>query len=276
LLKGYLTNQQDDPGTEKILAKAKASAPRINMHVECYHYETRTTGSGKNRRTRQVKVVTHRASQPIQYGAWRDVSTRVEGLATHGIVRVEMQKGITYHDQLTFQWFEAQRHMFRASNDFDVYQNYWEDININGYKPHILCVPAGVEKPKTMSLGFYVLSTFLCANWFFRYFAVERATTKTTVHIRKSVCVNPTAMAHLPFVGSYHEDFSEEVAYAVVYQQMYGRAQPNMTAEVAQVVEALPVASTVPDSIGYAGNTTFGASGEQSKAQRAQMFNMSM
>ncbi len=54
----------------------------------------------------------------------------------------------------------------------------------------------------------------------------------------------------------------------------YGRAQPNMSVEVAQVVEALPVASTVPDGIGYAGNTTYGAGGEQSKAQRSQLFNV--
>ena len=31
-------------------SRMKSSHPTLNMHIECYHYEKRTTGSGENRK----------------------------------------------------------------------------------------------------------------------------------------------------------------------------------------------------------------------------------
>ena len=39
--------------------------PKLSMSIECYHMETRTSGSGKNRRSRRVRVVTWRGRREI-------------------------------------------------------------------------------------------------------------------------------------------------------------------------------------------------------------------
>jgi len=47
--------------TERIEA-CQSADPTFTWTIACYHHETRTTGTGKNRRTRTVKVYTHRNS----------------------------------------------------------------------------------------------------------------------------------------------------------------------------------------------------------------------
>jgi len=46
----------------------KISAPKIEFHIECYHYETVT----HNEETTTERVVTHRASKPFRYTEWTD------------------------------------------------------------------------------------------------------------------------------------------------------------------------------------------------------------
>lgn len=45
------------------ITKAIKGAPGLHMRGESYHYENRTSGSGKNRKTRRVKVTTHVATE---------------------------------------------------------------------------------------------------------------------------------------------------------------------------------------------------------------------
>lgn len=256
----YLGNQNNASGTENMLATMQSNAPTLMMHVRCYHYETRTSGSGKNRRSRRVRVETHAASQAIVYNTWRDVSTSVTGLANHGMVRVSVKKTFTYNDEQTFMHFEEQRLTFRRENDFDVYQDYSEELLIGGYREAILCIPTGVTKPACMATHFYFLTSIFCANWFFRRF-VETATKKTTIHIRKQLSIGN--MEQSLAAG---ENFNQEVQHAIVYQQMYGSAPPGITTAIA---EAIPVA--MPVAIGYTAPSTFSRTG-MTQAERSQTF----
>ena len=112
------------------------------MYVECYHYEThyRTeyyTDSDGNQRSRQVsetrKVVTHTATDYIQYGAWKDCSTNVQGLGQFRVVKIELDKDYEYNDEETYRSFRYQRMHFRRTNDYDVHQSYTESYIIPGY-----------------------------------------------------------------------------------------------------------------------------------------------
>ena len=62
------------------------------MRIECYHMETRTSGSGKNRRTRRVRVVTWRGSREIQYATWYDQSQRPAGLDQFPVIKMLCKK----------------------------------------------------------------------------------------------------------------------------------------------------------------------------------------
>ena len=110
------------------------------MHVECYHYETRTrqvasTDSNGNTtyrtETYTERVVTHTASDYIRYGAWKDCSTTVRGLGEFRVIKIDLEKDYEYHDEETYQSFAYQRLSFRRHNDRDVHQDYTEHFIVS-------------------------------------------------------------------------------------------------------------------------------------------------
>ena len=53
----------------------------MRIVVQNFHHETRTTGSGKNRRTRRVRVNTARFEMVFKYERWVDESEPISSLA---------------------------------------------------------------------------------------------------------------------------------------------------------------------------------------------------
>ena len=195
------------------------------MHVECYHYEThyRTqhyTDSNGNRRTRRVKetrrVVTHRATDYIRYGAWMDNSTSVRGLGQFRVVKIDLEKDYEYHDAETYASFNYQRVHFRRSNDFDRYQSYSETYSVSGFTGFALCCRRG-ERPCFLNLGYYFLSTCLMLSHPYRLW-LEKLSVKTDIQILKRVSADPMAMQQLPLVMQYQVATNLAVQTAVVYQ----------------------------------------------------------
>lgn len=159
------------------------------MRIECYHMETRTSGSGKNRRTRRVRVVTWRGSREIQYATWYDQSQRPEGLEQFPVIKMLCKKTpVTFADPNTERHVSEQRRQFQAENRHrDVSMSFFETYTLDTFKPNVLFKRSGVAA-KCMQRKWYVCWTFLCCNWAYRYW-FERASTRTTINISKVISI---------------------------------------------------------------------------------------
>ena len=163
--------------------------PKLSMRIECYHMETRTSGSGKNRRTRRVKVVTWRGSREIQYATWYDQSQRPAGLDQFPVIKMLCKKTpITFADAHTEQHIAGQRRQFQNENRHrDRSMSFSEVYTLDTFKPNVLFKRSGVAA-KCMQRRWYVCWTFLCCNWAYRYW-FERASTRTTINISKVISI---------------------------------------------------------------------------------------
>ncbi len=172
-----------------------AEKPTLTMHVECFHHERRTSGSGKNRRTRRVKVVTYRGSRAIQFGSWYDQSDKPTGLEAFSVIKMSIKKvPITFADQQTATSVQQQKERFQNENRHrDVGMSFSEVYELSAYKGHVLFVHG--SRSGCLQQRFYVLCTYLCLNWAFRYW-MECAAVRTTVNISKVISIghgfNPT------------------------------------------------------------------------------------
>ena len=78
----------------------RTSRPKIMMTIQNYHYETRTTGTGRNRRTTRVRVNTHKASSEFRYVEWSDDSSSEYALQSVvdkiKLTRLEVRKNFDF------------------------------------------------------------------------------------------------------------------------------------------------------------------------------------
>lgn len=105
--------------------KAQKFHPTLCVAVECSHRETRTSGSGKNRRRSSHKVVTFRNRYYFPILGWRDVSEKTSTLA-------EEMKRIRYSN-LAVNWNHyfivppEQMELVLHAKTEAYRQNYWRD-----------------------------------------------------------------------------------------------------------------------------------------------------
>ena len=192
----YLSNvMRDDGGDEKHLdiysyfEAVTKEKPTLTMIIECYHMETRTSGTGKNRKSRRVRVVTWRGSREIQYQTWYDQSQRPEGLAQFPVVKMLCNKSpITFADTHTEEHVTEQRRRFQAENRHrDHRMSFREVYRLETFKPNVLFKRNG-SATNCMQQRWYVFFTLLCCNWAYRYW-FERASTRTTINISKVISI---------------------------------------------------------------------------------------
>ena len=63
------------------MSHAIQSPPAIRYIVKNYHYERRTSGTGRNRRTRTVRVDTREDHMEFNYETWVDESDPISSIA---------------------------------------------------------------------------------------------------------------------------------------------------------------------------------------------------
>ena len=104
----YLKNLGDVSNSANIVRNLRSSQPRINFHVQCYHYETRyrtiretkRDAEGRSRtetRTEsyQERVNTHRANEMYHYDRCEDISSDgLDGINCEGVTRIRLTEGI--------------------------------------------------------------------------------------------------------------------------------------------------------------------------------------
>ena len=195
----YLTNIMTNVGDPNksnadeyfdMVTREKAS---LVMHVDCYHYETRTTGSGKNRSTKRVKVTTHRGVRNMKFNNWHDQTDSPTGLERFGVVKVlSIKDPITFADQYTSTEVNKQREQFKMENRHrDVHMSYNEVQDIKTFKKNILFVRDDRKAGgcSLLSQRSYQTCTLCCCNWLYRYW-FEFTAVRTTVHVSKVIqCV---------------------------------------------------------------------------------------
>jgi hypothetical protein len=181
----------------EMVTREKAS---LVMHVDCYHYERRTTGSGKNRRTRRVKVTTYRGARNVNFNDWSDQTDSPKGLEAFSVVKVlSIKDPITFADQYTSEEVNKQREQFKAENrNRDRYMAYSEIQDIKTFKKNVLFVRNDYASGNCsiLSQRTYQICTMCCCNWLYRYW-FEWTAVRTTVHVSKVIKCIPGNMNYV-------------------------------------------------------------------------------
>ena len=82
-------------------------------------------------------------------------------------MKMKLAKKFEYADEATYDEFERQRMVFRASNNFDLHQDYSESLEIEGFTSHVLAALNGIV-PKNVSKNMYIIVTVFCGSYFYR------------------------------------------------------------------------------------------------------------
>ena len=89
-----LRHSVDGNQLQSYIDKVKKAKMNVSADVQCYHFERKTTGSGKNRKTRTVKKVTHRATENFVYEGCLDKSP--SRLAGDGYLFVRVESRVLH------------------------------------------------------------------------------------------------------------------------------------------------------------------------------------
>jgi hypothetical protein len=142
---------------------------RVVFSVTCYHYEWRTTGSGKNRRTKREKIVTFTGEQDFAYYSWKDISgpflvDSSTAMVDESIIFVKLKLACDYlpHDQYTTTDLNIQRNNYFSSNRHrDQYMDTATNVVLPGMKEFNLVKVSDKEVPCFFGIWWFVFFTFI-------------------------------------------------------------------------------------------------------------------
>ena len=176
----YLKNIMEDETAWGYIQRMHQVPPRINMVVECYHYETRTrvvyyTDANGNRQSRTEtyteKVVTFVDQDEFFFGSWLDVSKReMPALSTVALTRVKIDPSILFGDQETADDYERQvAEMVNRNRHRDVFTDYSSSKEIPGLMKRISAYVDLRAKPFWIRPLFFWIATLLQMTWPYRW-----------------------------------------------------------------------------------------------------------
>ncbi|GBG34701.1 Transmembrane protein 151-like [Hondaea fermentalgiana] len=175
-----------DPEHEYFVA-IRQRPPRLVMHAECYHYETRVrsvresyqdANGNTHHRTRhetyQEKVVTCRYSEAKHYASWMDLSGAGPRLAEvnqkYVGILVHVKKKLECDDPDTETDLESQAQRFRDRyRNRDSHFDYRESLEIDGFRPTVFLHDAS-RTPVYIGPKAYVIATLLLCSWPYRVY----------------------------------------------------------------------------------------------------------
>ncbi|XP_078380280.1 uncharacterized protein LOC144663243 [Oculina patagonica] len=211
----YLKNIMEDETAWGYIQRMQEVPPRINMVVECYHYETRTrvvyyTDANGNQQSRTEtyteKVVTFVDQDEFSFGSWVDVSKReMPALSTVALTRVKIDPSILFGDQETADDYERQvAEMLERNRHRDVFTDYSSSKEIPGLKKRISAFVDLSVKPFWIRPLFFWIATLLQMTWPYRwlfraktaksYYALKKKMYKSTTPPMEVDVMNPIAV----------------------------------------------------------------------------------
>ena len=170
-------------------------APKLTMHIECYHYETRyrtitETVNGQTRtrtETYTERVVTYSGSKDFIYELSSDFSGRIVGLESYSIAKLKLETEIVFADDYTRQCFVAEEAAFIAYNRYrDVHYNYSRNFYIPGLNERILSFVDPSNIPFYISFSFFLLSHLFLMQYFY-ILMLRGVSTQLVFKYRKTV-----------------------------------------------------------------------------------------
>ncbi|KAJ7391015.1 hypothetical protein OS493_021035 [Desmophyllum pertusum] len=176
----YLKNIMQDETAWEYIQRMHEVPPKINMVVQCYHYETRTrvvyyTDARGNRQSRtetyEEQVVTCMDHAEFTFGSWVDVSNReMPVLSTVGVTRVKIYPSILFGDQETADDYQRRvEEMLERNRDRDVFTDYSSNSDIPGLKKRISAYVDLRMKPFWIRSLFFWIATLLQMTWPYRW-----------------------------------------------------------------------------------------------------------
>ena len=211
----YLSNIMEDETAWGYIQRMHEVPPRINMVVECYHYETRTRvvhykdakGNQQSRtETYTVKVVTYVDHDGFSFGSWVDVSERgMPSLSTVALTLVKIDSNIVFGDQETADDYVRQvAEMLARNRHRDDFTDYSSSKEIPGLKKRISAYVDLRVKPFWIRPRFFWIATLLQMTWPYRWlfrvktvkthYALKKKMYKSTPPPRETDLMDPIAV----------------------------------------------------------------------------------
>ncbi|KAH3767812.1 cytochrome p450 family protein [Pelomyxa schiedti] len=159
--------------------RIKSVPPRLSIHCECYHYETRTKyiterDSQGNTHTRTetetVKVTTYTETENFSYDRWDDQSGDLTTeIASRRYIKVDYEK--TWHcgDSHTEHAWQRFQDVFNARNqNRDTHYSWFTSYSIDGLHDHMLSVTDLSKKSPMLAWRWYFLFSLVLLSYPYR------------------------------------------------------------------------------------------------------------
>ena len=190
----YLLNIMQDETAWGYIQKMHQVQPKINMVVECYHFETRTrvvyyTDANGNTQSRTEtyteKVVTFVDQDEFSFGSWVDVSKKeMPALSSASVTRVRIDPCVLFGDEETADDYNRQvSAMIDRNRHRDMYTDFSANREIPGLNKRISAYVDLKVKPWWIRARYFWLATLLMMTWPYRW--LFRAKTGKSYYILK-------------------------------------------------------------------------------------------
>ena len=162
------------------MGKIFRTHPEISFHCECYHYEneyyTEIDNDGNEiRKSRKIKVTTHKEDYSLPYYCSRDVSGLFylncdkNNVRKKAFIKLTLQREINFADTISNMDYESYKKDFWTKNRFrDVYMDFKEKREIPGMEDRNFLVRIGNQNPCTVNFYLYFLSMILTLCQFYK------------------------------------------------------------------------------------------------------------
>ena len=190
----YLLNIMQNETAWGYIQKMHQVQPKINMVVECYHFEehlrivnyTDANGNTQSRTERYVeKVVTFVDQDELRFGSWVDVSKKeMPALSSASVTRVRIEPCVLFGDDETDDDYNRQKAAMIERNRYrDMHTDFSSNKEIPGLNKRISAYVDLKVKPWWIRARYFWLATLLMMTWPYRW--LFRAKTGKSYYILK-------------------------------------------------------------------------------------------
>ncbi|KAL9963679.1 hypothetical protein ACROYT_G027208 [Oculina patagonica] len=198
----YLKNIIENETASEYIQRMRGIPPKVNMVVECYHYETGTRclpcKDASGNRTLCInsrrKIVTFVERDVFSFDSWVDVSKK-EMLAVRkkAVTRFEMDSSVIFGDQQTVNAYDRKvAEMVQRNQHRDVFTEYSSTKDVPGLKKRISAYANLSVKPFWIRPLFFWIATLLQMTWPYRW--LLRAKTDKSHYVLKKMLYKNTTL----------------------------------------------------------------------------------
>ena len=178
----FLTNIEPSSSAIPIINNYRAKYPIVQYNMQNYHYEWRAhtvhrKGEPPHVEMRRVRVNTHHARSYFRYLEWVDQSpdaSAIDYIRSQKLTRLDLKLNFTY-TPISSQSYQCQEYDFKRMSHMDTHYSYWVEKSLEGWRDGFLMHDRAADEPLPFvcSKTAYLIMSFLCVGWLFRYLFVS-------------------------------------------------------------------------------------------------------